>query len=382
LITQWRIDDLLPVKEALGDSTSYTLGVPPSATAPPLPEGLADVLDALPIGLYVVDRDLKVVAWNRLREKGRYGLSRQKAVGQPLRRVLGAAGFRATESVLAEVFRTGQPHVETVESGETLYDVRRLPVRRSRKTTHVLSWFEDITERRALEMRLIAADRFAFLGQLVSGVAHEISNPLAGIAGCAEALAELASQGGRAQSREARQFRNLIRAEVARCEQIVRFLLDSSRPSTQARADLAETVWLALRLLERHPAFARIRVRATVPRTLPAARIDADSLKQVVMALAVNASRAMPSGGTLGLRAARDGRTLVLDVTDTGATVPVAQRAAMFEPFATADAQRGAGLGLALARSLLRSRGGDLVYRPRKDGNAWHVVLRVASGKA
>jgi signal transduction histidine kinase len=249
--------------------------------------------------------------------------------------------------------------------------------------THVLSWFEDITERRALEMRLIASDRFAFLGQLVSGVAHEISNPLAGIAGCAEALASLAEKGDKAQAKEARQFRNLIRTEVARCERIVRFLLDSARPSADARADLAETINLALRLLERHPSFARIRVRSSVAKTLPPARIDADSLKQVVMALAVNGSQAMPSGGTLTVRAARgEKRSLVLDVTDTGAPVPAERRAKIFEPFATADAQRGAGLGLAVARSLLRSRGGDLVYRPRKGGNAFRVVLRAASGKA
>ena len=50
------------------------------------------------------------------------------------------------------------------------------------------------------------------------------------------------------------------------------------------------------------------------------------------------------------------------------------------EPYATADAQRGAGLGLAIARSLLRSRGGDLLYRPRKGGNAFRVVLLVATG--
>ena len=367
---------------ALGDTTSYTSGVPARTTAP-LREGLGDVLHALPIGLYVVDLDLKVVAWNRLREKGPYGRDREQVVGRALRTVLGAAGFRATEPMLKEVFRSGKPREEIVESGEVLYHVRRLPVRRGRKVTHVLSWFEDITERRTLEMRLIASDRFAFLSQLVSGVAHEISNPLAGIAGCAEALASLAARGDRAQAKEARQFRNLIRNEVARCERIVRFLLDSSRPSSEARADLAETVSLALRLLERHPAFSRIRVRSSTPKTLPAAGIDADSLKQVVMALAVNASQAMPSGGTLTVRAARgEGRSLVLDVTDTGVPVPAERRAQLFEPFLTADAQRGAGLGLAVARSLLRSRGGDLVYRPRKGGNAFRVVLRAASGKA
>jgi signal transduction histidine kinase len=253
-------------------------------------------------------------------------------------------------------------------------------VRQGREVTHVVSWFEDLTERRETEMRLIASDRLAFLGQLVSGVAHEISNPLAGIAGCAEALASLAARAGRGSAREARQFRDLIRSEVARAEKIVRFLLDASRTAPGDRADLGATVALALRLLERHPALARLRVKASIPEGLPPARIDTDSLKQVVMALAMNAWSAMPAGGTLAVRASRRGRTLLLDVTDTGPVVGKAERTHLFEPFATAFAQRGAGLGLAIARSLLRSRGGDLLYRPRKRGNAFRVTLRVATG--
>jgi signal transduction histidine kinase len=342
---------------------------------------LASVFDALPIGLYVVDRDLTVVAWNRLRERGPLGRPRSRALGRPLRSVLGKAGFGATEPVLRRVLRSGRAHDEIVETSGSLYHVRRLPVRRGSETTHVLSWFEDIKERRELEMQLIARDRLAFLGQLVSGVAHEISNPLAGIAGCAEALASLAAKGGREQRREARQFRDLIRAEVARCERIVRFLLDSSREGAAERTDVAATLALSLRLLERHPALARLRVRTSLPKALPPARIDADSLKQVVMALVMNASAALPSGGTLGVAASRNGRLLQLDVADTGATLPEAQRAHVFEPYATADAQRGAGLGLAVARSLLRSRGGDLLYRPRRDGNVFRVLLRVATGK-
>jgi signal transduction histidine kinase len=354
--------------------------VPANPRTQPRPDALGPVFDALPIGLYVVDPHLKVLAWNRGREQGPIGRPRARAVGRPLRTVLGATGFRATEPVLREVFRTGRPHEEIVETPAGLYHVRRLPVRRGPEVTHVVSWFEDITARREMEMRHIASDRLAFLGQLVSGVAHEISNPLAGIAGCAEALASLAAKADRRSAREARQFRDLIRAEVARSERIVRFLLDSSRTAPGDRADLGGTVALALRLLERHPALARLRVRASIPRGLPPARIDADSLKQVVMALTMNASAAMPAGGTLAVRAARKGRSLLLDVVDTGPTVPEARRPHLFEPYAAADAQRGAGLGLAIARSLLRSRGGDLLYRPRKGGNAFRVVLRAATG--
>jgi signal transduction histidine kinase len=350
----------------------------PEKRATPDPSG--SVFDALPIGLYVVDRELKVVAWNRLRERGPLGRPRSRALGRPLQAVLGKEGLAATEPVLRRVFRTGKAYEEVVETSGSLYHVRRLPVGRGSATTHVLSWFEDITARRQLEMQLIAHDRLAFLGQLVSGVAHEISNPLAGIAGCAEALASLAAKGGREQRREARQFRDLIRTEVARCEKIVQFLLDSSRSDAGERADIGATLALALRLLERHPALARLRVRTSLPKALPAVQIDAGSLKQVVMALVMNASAAMPSGGTLSVAASRKGRKLHLDVADSGPTLEEAQRAHVFEPYAHADAQRGANLGLAVARGLLRGRGGDLVYRPRKDGNVFRVVLRVATG--
>jgi signal transduction histidine kinase len=358
--------------------------VPRREAKPSSDNDLGAILDALPIGLYVVDRDLRVVAWNRLREEGPLGRPKARAVGRPLKQLLGAAGFRAIEPLLRSVIASGRASEDTVETAAGgLFHVRRLPVRRGRTVTHVLSMFEDITARREMEMRLIAADRLAFLGQLVTGVAHEISNPLAGIAGCAEALASLALRGSRHDAREAKQFRDLIRAEVARCEAIVRFLLDSSRAGDEDRADVGATVSLALRLLERHPAFARLRVRAAVPGGLPPARIGADSLKQVVMALAVNASGAMPSGGALAVRAARRGRTVRLDVSDTGTPVTRERRASLFEPFAaTDDAHRGAGLGLAIARSLLRSRGGDLLYRPRRNGNVFRVVLRTAPGTA
>jgi PAS domain S-box-containing protein len=340
----------------------------------------ASVLDAMPIGLYVVDRAFNVVAWNRARERGPFGQPRGRVLGRPLRRVLPARGFRDTLPILRRVFETGEIHEQTVEVHGGLYHVRRLPVKRGRRVTHVLSVFEDITEQRALEMRLIASDRLAYLGQLVAGVAHEVSNPLAGIAGCAEALASLALKPGSAKDRsEARLFRDLIREEVARCERIVKFLLDSARPDSGTRADLDATVGTALKLLERHPSFARIRVKAILPADLPPARIDSDSLKQVVMALAMNAGRSLAGGGTLTFRASRQRGGLVLDVVDSGPGVPDARRPRLFEPYLNPDGEHGAGLALAVARSLVRHRGGDLVYVRRKKGACFRVVLKAAT---
>jgi two-component system NtrC family sensor kinase len=358
---------------------------PETADSEALDDLGAALLDALPVGLYVVDRDLRVVAWNRGRERGPLGKPRKRTIGQPLAKVLPPRGFEYVAPILARVFETGEAQEETAERSGGLFQVRRLPVRRGRKVTHVLSWFEDVTERRALEMRLIASDRLAFLGQLVAGVAHEVSNPLAGIAGCAEALASLAEKSAKGNAaKEARQFKELIFAEVARCERIVRFLLDSARPTADAgsTAEIPATVGTALRLLERHPAFARIKVVSRIPRDLPRVRMETESLKQVVMALAMNASKAMPSGGTLTLKASRQGPVVVVDVSDTGGGIPAEIRSRIFEPYFSTNALHGAGLGLPVARTLLRNQGGDLVYRgPRTGGGACFRVVMKAAGR-
>jgi len=340
----------------------------------------AAVLDEAPVSVYVVDRRLRVALWNRAREFGVHGRPRRAVLGRPLSKVLPAAGYRASAALIRQVFATGRPHEETRETeGQRLFHVRRLPVHTDGRVSHVVCWSEDVTEARALEMRVIASDRLAFLGQLVAGVAHEISNPLAGIAGCVEALASLALRAPEAAvRREADEFRGLVRDEVARCERLVRSLVDSARPSPGPEADVAAAVGGVLRLLEHHPAFAHVRVAARMAEGLPPARLDADALRQVVLALAMNAARAMPQGGTLTVAARPRGGRIHLDVRDTGTGVPPPLRRQIFKPYFTTDPARGTGLGLAIARSLVRARGGDLVYVPRRRGACFRVVLRKA----
>jgi two-component system NtrC family sensor kinase len=225
------------------------------------------ILDALPISLYVVDRDLRVVAWNSLREKGPIGKPRQAVLGRHLKDVLSPQGFRATVPILEQVFGTGEPHEETLEpqGGTRIFHVRRLPVRTGRVVTHVLSWFDDVTEQRAVEMHLIASDRLAYLGQLVAGVAHEVSNPLASVAGCAEVLTRPQEPGAQDPA-EAREFRDSSATSVARCERIVRSL-DSARPDQGHGRHRDRRVGTGL------PSsgirLARIHVVPRIPRDLP-----------------------------------------------------------------------------------------------------------------
>ncbi len=90
----------------------------------------------------------------------------------------------------------------------------------------------------------------------------------------------------------------------------------------------------------------------------------------------------MPAGGSLTLKTGRLDQMLILDVIDTGPGVSPSLRPHVFEPYLTTDPSRGAGLGLPVARSLLRSRGGDLEYRPRRTGSCFRALMKVAGGRA
>jgi signal transduction histidine kinase len=84
----------------------------------------------------------------------------------------------------------------------------------------------------------------------------------------------------------------------------------------------------------------------------------------------------MPAGGTLTLKAGAAERRVLLDVLDSGPGVPSALRSRIFEPFFTTDTATGSGLGLPIARTLVRRHGGDLVYRTRaRPGACFRVLL-------
>lgn len=151
---------------------------------------LTAVLDALPLSLYVVDRRLRVVAWNRYRETGPLGRPRNQVLGRPLEDVLSPQGFGAVLPSLQRVFGTGVALEETTEAqqGERTFRVWRLPVLSGSEVTHVVSLFEDVTERRLLEEQFRQAQTMDAMERLAGAIAHDVNNALTAIAGHAELL--------------------------------------------------------------------------------------------------------------------------------------------------------------------------------------------------
>jgi signal transduction histidine kinase len=207
------------------------------------------------------------------------------------------------------------------------------------------------------------------LGGLVSGVAHELNNPLAGIAAMAQALQY---EGG--ISPDVVQGLDTMRREATRAARIVNDLLTFARLRPLERRD-AELNSIVRETFAATPALAANGVVWTLglDPTLPAVSGDPDQIRQVITNLLVNAAQAMaPTARREALvRTWWDADWAGLEVLDSGPGIPGAALARVFEPFFTTKAQgQGTGLGLSISHGIIRAHGGDIHGENRPEGGA------------
>jgi len=207
--------------------------------------------------------------------------------------------------------------------------------------------------RERLERELARNERLRALGTLVSGVAHELNNPLTVILGYAELLRSTPQVADTAQ---------IIEEQAERCRGIVRSLSALAGHSTQSleELDVRELVERVVRGVTHHE---RARAKHIAIEVDAALRLRADriGLEQVLANLIANALDASPPGATVTVRAGRLPNEVELRVDDEGPGVPAALRERLFEPFFTTKRPgQGMGLGLAIAHSIVRGHGGSI----------------------
>ncbi len=229
------------------------------------------------------------------------------------------------------------------------------------------------------EARTLAGQRkeLANIGTLASGIAHEIRNPITAMKARTFALAELVEPGSPA----ARQAQ-IIDQELARMERVVRDFLDFARPAEPdtERTELEEFLKEIREFVA--PEMEQRKVTLEVaPSGGVAARIDRDQMKQVILNLIRNAAEACPDGGgRVALKAKnRDGKATI-SVTDNGGGIPMEFRDKLFVPFFSKK-HGGTGLGLPIARNIVRKHGGELTFESVEGGGTtFKVELDSAQG--
>jgi two-component system, NtrC family, sensor histidine kinase HydH len=225
--------------------------------------------------------------------------------------------------------------------------------------------------------RMKRVERLSAVGQLSAGLAHEIRNPLASIAG---AVGIIERNGGSESRRD--ECLNIIKRETERLSRLLASFLDFARPrAPQYQAislpnALDSVLALAAHAVDRKP----ITLRTDVPAGLPALQGDPEQLKQVLLNLLINAIQASPDGNEVVLTARLEGSKVLIQVKDGGPGIPPEIRDKIFDPFFTTK-ESGTGLGLSVAHQIVEQHGGILTAEANPDkGMTFSVALPLRRG--
>jgi two-component system NtrC family sensor kinase len=230
----------------------------------------------------------------------------------------------------------------------------------------LVATLKEVTELKEQQRLLEQASRLADVGQLAAGVAHEINTPLASIALRAESLLAAAADPGLAGLPAFRNFPRYLKTideEVYRCKKIIGALLEFSRSrKPEVRdADLNALAETAAELV-RHPMrLKQVELKLDLDPALPDVRADDGQLRQVLLALLLNALDATAAGGHVRLATRGGPEAVALTVEDDGAGIPPELLDKVFTPFfTTKPVGRGTGLGLAICHGIVEAHGGEI----------------------
>jgi signal transduction histidine kinase len=223
-------------------------------------------------------------------------------------------------------------------------------------------------ERTEMGDQLIQSQRVLALGELSTGIAHEINNPLNIILQEAELmrcdLAEATSPEALPEVlEEVRNSLNVIHAQVSRCSDITHKLLDLARkrkPVSQP-ADINQLVEDMLELVERESKPRSIHIHRRFDPNLPTVTSDPPLLRQVFLNLLINAVQAVDRDGDIFITTYGEGPMACTEIRDTGPGIPEEHRERIFNPFFTTKAPgQGTGLGLSVSLRIINELGGDI----------------------
>lgn len=353
------------------------------------------MVDASPDGVIVIDEAGVAREFNRAAE-AMFGLSRAAAIGRPIADSITPAHLRdAHHAGFSRYVSGGAPRIlgRRVSTEGQRVDGTVFPIEltvtevRADGTRLFAAYVRDMTAARDTERALARqrealhqSEKMAALGSLLSGIAHELNNPLSVVVGRAAMLEEEVTDPA------LRDQLSRLRQAADRCARISRNFLTMARrgPVSAASCSLAKALADARDVAGYALRSSGVTVLAALD-DAPPVFADPDQLAQILVNLLVNAEQAMR--GQAGRRQVtmtatqREGMVLC-DIADTGPGVPPALAARIFEPFfTTKPIGFGTGVGLSVSAGMARAQGGDLVLLPEGPGAVFRLSLPVAPAR-
>jgi Na+/proline symporter/nitrogen-specific signal transduction histidine kinase len=368
------------MEERLADSRDRLRGL--TAQLHSLQRYHRDVLHELPLGVCSLAPDGEVVIWNQAMAQ-LSGIPGRRAIGKHLRQLdtpwaHGLADFAEADEDHRFKLRLDRDdserwcnlHKASIDHPDTA---------RAQGHGGTVLLVEDRTELEQLETELRHSERLASIGRLASGLAHEIGNPLTGIASLTQNLDYDETPDHRRETARA------ILEQTRRISAIVDSLLAFShggrpRPLDRRDVEIARAVDEAIHLVQLARAARDIRFINECPDSLVVPG-DPQLLQQVFVNLLTNAADASPAGATVTIHAANgDDERIRIEVIDEGAGIDPEHTDRVFDPFfTTKDVGEGTGLGLSLIHSIVSEHGGSISIAPRSgQGTRVTVYLPVA----
>jgi two-component system, NtrC family, sensor histidine kinase PilS len=343
------------------------------------------VIDSLTSGLTTCDMEGRVLTFNRAGE-GILAMKAAEVLGQPIAAVLqlpdAYAGLFSAEG--------RRPLLPRIEYGYTRGDGRQIelgisaaPLITPRGDAGFLFTFQDVTESKKQEREARVQQRLAAVGEMAAGIAHEIRNPLASMAGSIQILRDELPL-----TPEQSQLMDIVLRESERLNDTIRSFLAYARPqrATLVDVDVRRVLTDAAALLENNAELVDGHsIVVDAPSHPIVYRADEAQVRQIVWNLATNGLRAMPNGGELRLSVRREGArgidpgNVVIAVHDQGVGIAPEEMDGIFQPFRGGFA-RGTGLGLSIVHRIASDYRGEVRVASNKGrGTTVEVILPVGA---
>jgi PAS domain S-box-containing protein len=332
--------------------------------------------------IFTVAPDGRLTAVNRSLERS-IGRDRRELLGVPLAGLVDARDQATLTQALAECFEGRRRRIE-LRYRSARADVRHCsliltPLHEGEKLTGALGIVRDVTDERRLTEQLVQQEKLAAVGQLVSGVAHELNNPLAGVIAFSQILARMVND-----DPEQRRAIEAIDQEARRAAKIVSNLLTFARQHQPERTftDLNRVVEDTIELRRYALRVAQIDVQTVLDPELPMTWADPFQLQQVVLNLLTNAEHALTGWDAepecerrIVIKTECLGDQLVIRISDTGPGIATENLSRVFNPFFTTKAVgEGTGLGLSISDGIVREHDGRIRAESRPGRGATFII--------